>query len=214
MQLSSVTYISPEQLCHWSTVFNGILDDLDLHGYGWQHGFLQTVKLVKTSPRSTLHQTNEDPPHGFHIYTLFIKIYSLESFFVILHSMKSLKTFKWNSMAITLNNRECYIWNIAKSKIFTSKFYECPGFFFLPHHSWRPAPVAQTVPPWPSQTLSSQYLQDHKDSLPAPCAYLYKDIFIMKILQKCYKDRKSYICTFDWKRVSCERTLHTMSSKF
>lgn len=36
----------------------------------------------------------------------------------------------------------------------------------------------------------------------------------MKILQKCYKDRKSYICTFDWKRVSCERTLHTMSSKY
>lgn len=76
MQLSSVTYISPEQLCHWSTVFNGILDDLDLHGYGWQHGFLQTVKLVKTSPRSTLHQTNEDPPHGFHIYTLFMKTFS------------------------------------------------------------------------------------------------------------------------------------------
>lgn len=66
-------------------------------------------------------------------------------------------------------------------------------FFFLPHHSWRPAPVAQTVPPWPSQTLSSQYLQDHKDSLPAPCAYLYKDMFIMKILQKCYKNRKSYM---------------------
>lgn len=29
--LCPVTYISPEQLRHWSTVFNGILDDLDLH---------------------------------------------------------------------------------------------------------------------------------------------------------------------------------------
>lgn len=66
-------------------------------------------------------------------------------------------------------------------------------FFFLPHHSWRPAPVAQTVPPWPSQTLSSQYLQDHKDSLPAPCAYLYKDMFIMKILQKCYKNQEKVL---------------------
>ena len=54
----------------WESVLDGVLDDLDLHGDGRQHGLLQTVELIKAAPCSTLDQTDEDTAHRLHIYTL------------------------------------------------------------------------------------------------------------------------------------------------
>ena len=54
------------------SIFDGVLDDLDLHRYSRQHGFFQSVELVKTSPGTTFYQSDENTSHRFHIDTLSI----------------------------------------------------------------------------------------------------------------------------------------------
>lgn len=59
-----------EQLAGGPVVLQCVLDGLYLHGDGGEHGLFQTIELIKTTPRSTLHQPHKDPAHGLHIYTL------------------------------------------------------------------------------------------------------------------------------------------------
>lgn len=59
-----------EELAGGAVVFQRVLDGLYLHGDGGEHGLFQPIELVKTAPRSTLHQPDEDPAHGLHVYAL------------------------------------------------------------------------------------------------------------------------------------------------
>ena len=47
-----------------------LLDGLDLLGDSRQHSLLQTVELIKASPRPHLTQTDKDTPHGLEVKCL------------------------------------------------------------------------------------------------------------------------------------------------
>lgn len=63
-------YLSPKQLSGRQLALECSLYCLYLHGHSRQHRFLQTIKLIKTTPGPTFHQTNEDTTHGLDINTL------------------------------------------------------------------------------------------------------------------------------------------------
>lgn len=67
---SSLTDLLSQQITSPFVMFQGVLDGLNLHGDGRQDRFLQTVKLIKAAPRSTLQQAHKDPSHGLHIDAL------------------------------------------------------------------------------------------------------------------------------------------------
>ena len=64
------THLSIEQLTGRGTVPDGSLDGLDLHGDSREHRLLQPIELIEAAPGSTLHQPNEDTPHGLNINPL------------------------------------------------------------------------------------------------------------------------------------------------
>ena len=68
-------HLSSEELTGGGVASEGSLDGLDLHGDSREHGLLQSVELIKTAPRPTLDDPNEDTTHTLHINTLMIYMY-------------------------------------------------------------------------------------------------------------------------------------------